>query len=129
MRWFIEADVSMRNSRMGIFSLTPVSVPTRLALLPSLLRTATRTLNSRRARTQGARGDGEMELDGWNGSWPPLSAALPPLPPRELESVSVCSPRGPPPSSLLPPLLPPPPLLQKLLLKHPSTFTRALAPD
>lgn len=27
VRWFIEADVSMRNSRMGILSRTPGSVP------------------------------------------------------------------------------------------------------
>lgn len=55
-------------------------------------RIATRTLNSRRAKLQGARGEEKMGQDGWNCSWSPLSAAPPPVPPRELESVSVCSP-------------------------------------
>lgn len=56
MRWFMEADVSMRNSRMGIFSRTLVLLPTLLALLPSLPRTTTRTLHSQGARGQRGRG-------------------------------------------------------------------------
>ena len=130
MRWFIEADVSMRNSRMGIFPRTPGSAPHSpgpLALTAAYCHPNPQLLQSQGAGSKRKRG----RRDGTDGTAPGLlfSAAPPPLPPGELESVSVCSPRGPPPSSLLPPLLLPPPLPppppQGLLPKHPRSLKRS----
>ena len=100
----------------------------KISLGPLALTAAYCHLNPQLSQSQGAGSKRKTGRDGWNCSWPPLFAAPPLLPTRELENVSVCSPRGPPPSSLLAPLLP---LLlpQRLLPEHPSTLTEALAPD